>query len=181
VHRQFGFSLIETVVATSILAVAVAALAQVFAIATRANVGAHATTYAAILAEQKMEQLRALAWSFDAAGTTVSDTTTDTTSVPERPTGGRGLTPSPAGALTTNVDGYCDFVDASGTVLGGGTAPPANTVFIRRWSIDPLPGDPTNALVLQVLVTRNRSRGANAAARLPEEARLVSVRTRTAP
>jgi hypothetical protein len=65
--------------------------------------------------------------------------------------------------------------------LGGGVAPPANTVFVRRWSVEPLPSNPNNTLILQVLVFRNRDRGAannGAGTLLPEEARLVTVKTR---
>ena len=47
----------------------------------------------------------------------------------------------------------------------------------------PLPTNPNNTLVIQVLVTRNFNRGAadnGAVSRLPEEARLVTVKTRKA-
>ncbi len=30
--------------------------------------------------------------------------------------------------------------------------PPANTVYVRRWSVEPLPTNPNNTLILQVLV-----------------------------
>jgi hypothetical protein len=59
-------------------------------------------------------------------------------------------------------------------------------VYIRRWSIEPLPTNPNNTLILQVLVTRWRSRGvadteeANGGRRLPDEARIISVKTRKA-
>src|SRR5207344_2437984 len=92
-------------------------------------------------------------WGFDALGLPVTDTTTDVSAVPET-SGGRGLSLSPAHSLGTNSEGYCDFVDAFGRPLGGGTAPPAGTAYIRRWSIEALPADPDNTIVLQVLVTR---------------------------
>ena len=65
-----------------------------------------------------------------------------------------GLPPSPGGTLATNTDGYVDYLDINGCVLGGGATPPAGTVFIRRWSVEPLPTNPNNTLILQVLVTR---------------------------
>jgi prepilin-type N-terminal cleavage/methylation domain-containing protein len=179
-----GFSLIEVLVATTILTVALSALAQLFAIATNANTGAKSTTFAALLAQQKMEQLRGLTWGFDPLGLPLSDTTTNVTVVPETMTGGKGLSPSPAGSLGANTDGYCDFLDKYGKPLGGGTTPPANTMYIRRWSVEPLPTNPNNTLVFQVLVTRSRNRGdADTAAsvrRLPDEARIISVKTRKA-
>jgi hypothetical protein len=171
-------------VATTILTVALSALAQLFAIATNANTGAKSTTFAALLAQQKMEQLRGLTWGFDPLGLPLSDTTTNVTVVPETMTGGKGLSPSPAGSLGANTDGYCDFLDKYGKPLGGGTTPPANTMYIRRWSVEPLPTNPNNTLVFQVLVTRSRNRGdADTAAsvrRLPDEARIISVKTRKA-
>jgi prepilin-type N-terminal cleavage/methylation domain-containing protein len=166
--HEHGFSLLEVLVATTVITVAVAALAQLFALATHAVAGARATTYAAVLAQQKMEQLRGLTWGFDALGLPVTDTTTDVSAVPETG-GGRGLSLSPAHSLGTNSEGYCDFVDAFGRPLGGGTAPPAGTAYIRRWSIEALPADPDNTIVLQVLVTRAGSHGADT--RRPRPAR----------
>jgi type II secretory pathway pseudopilin PulG len=179
-----GFSLLETLVAVGIMTAALVALAQLFVVGTQANRGARVTTFTATLAQEKMEQLRGLTWGFDPIGLPLSDTSTDTSQVPESPTGGTGLAPSPAGTLSTNTAGYCDFLDANGKSLGGGSNPPDNTAFIRRWSIEPLPTDPNNTLVIQVLVTRLRDRGAADTApgvkRLPEESRILSVKTRKA-
>lgn len=179
-----GFSLVEVLVATTIVVVALVALAQLVAISTSANTNARATTYAAVLAQQKIEQLRGLTWGFDSLGQPLTDTTTDVTVVPERASGGKGLSPSPSGSLTRNVDGYCEFVDADGRSLGGGSSPPPETAYIRRWSVEPLPADPTNTVVLQVRVTRLRNRGSVDSAgkilRLPDEARIVTVKTRKA-
>src|SRR5882672_1307620 len=92
-----GFSLVEVMVAATILAVALTSLAQLFAMATRSNNIARNGTFTQILAEQKMEQLRSLTWGFDTLGLPVSDMATDLTVVPEKPTGGTGLSPSPSG------------------------------------------------------------------------------------
>jgi prepilin-type N-terminal cleavage/methylation domain-containing protein len=184
IDRPHGFSLLEVLVATTMLTVAVAGLAQLFALSTRINISARSTTFAAVLAQQKMEQLRSLTWGYDSAGVPVSDLSTNITAATESPTGGRGLSPSPADSLRANTDGYCDFVDGSGRSLGGGTNPPAGTVYIRRWSVALLPANPANTLVLQVLVTRHRNRGEADAAgvvrRLPDEARIAAVKTRKA-
>ena len=91
------------------------------------------------------------------------------------------LSPSPAGSLGANTDGYVDYVGQFGDKLGGGSNPPAGTVYVRRWSVEALPSNPNNTLVLQVLVFRNRARGAadnGAGTLLPDEARLVTVKTR---
>jgi type II secretory pathway pseudopilin PulG len=184
VAQDLGFSLLEVLFATTILTVAVAGLAQLFAVSTRANTSAKSTTFAAVLAQQKMEQLRSLTWGFDMLGLPLTDSVTNITAANESPTGGKGLTPSPTGSLGSNTDGYCDFLDRNGKSLGGGTAVPAGAIYIRRWSVEPLPTNPNNTLVLQVLVTRNRNRGAADTAlgvtRLPDEARIISVKTRKA-
>jgi prepilin-type N-terminal cleavage/methylation domain-containing protein len=184
--RDRGFSLLEVLFATTVLTVALAGLAHLFAVATRANSSARATTYAAILAQQKMEQLRNLTYAFDSLGVPRTDFDTDISMVPELPNGGTGLQPSPAGALGANTVGYVDYLDANGRSLGGlQTKPPPGAVYIRRWSVEPLPINPNNTIVLQVLVTRARNRGVadsdiGVVTRLPDEARIVTVKTRKA-
>jgi type II secretory pathway pseudopilin PulG len=180
-----GFSILEVLVATTVMTVALAALAQLFAISTRANASAKNTTYASVLAGQKMEQLRGLTWGFDTLGLPLTDSTTNITVVPESPTGGKGLSPSPPGALGQNTEGYCDYIDKNGNTLGGCTVPLADAYYVRRWAVEPLPTNPNNTIVLQVLVARNRSRGAadqtvTTVTRLPDEARIISVKTRKA-
>ncbi len=178
-----GFSIIEVLMATAIMVVGVASLAQLFAVSTNSNRGAKNTTFASVLAQQKMEQLRSLTWGFDTLGLPITDTSTDTTKVPEA-AGGTGLSPSPVNTLQQNVVGYVDYLDARGQNLGGAAAqPPNNAVYIRRWMIEPLPTNPNNTIVIQVLVTRHRNRGiadGGSVTRLPDEARIISVKTRKA-
>jgi len=186
-----GFSLIEAMVATTILAVALVSLADLLAYATRATVGSRDTTRAVILAEQKMEQLRALAWSTDDKGEHVSDvgsnvaaSTLSGTCAAVTTGAAVGLTPSPAGALASSTDGYVDYVDAHGCGLGGGPVPPAGTTHVRRWSIAPSDAG-ADTLVLQVLVTgrgiQTRVPGGSTSGRMPDEARVVSLKTRRVP
>jgi type II secretory pathway pseudopilin PulG len=179
--REGGFSLLEVVFAAAIFTAAVVAVAQLLAVSTRANSNAKATTVATCLAEGKMEQLRSLIWAFDILGLPLTDTTTDLAAVLERPAGGRGLTPAHADSLSTNVDGYFDVVDPYGRALSGVGRVPEGAAYIRRWSIEPLRDDPANALVLQVLVVpaKNAAAGrSTTAGRMPDEARIVTVRTR---
>ena len=179
-----GFSLLEVLFATTMLVVGVAGLAQLFALSTRTNTSARATTFASLLAQQKMEQLRGLTWGFDTLGLPLTDTSTNIAAAVESPTGGTGLTPSPTGTLGSNTNGYVDYLDATGKSLGSGSNPPQGTVFVRRWSIEPLPTNPNNTLVLQVLVFRNGNRptadNTVGVKRLPDEARIISVKTRKA-
>lgn len=92
--------------------------------------------------------------------------------------GDRDLEPSPPGALRENVPGYVEYLDVSGRPVDER----ATGVYVRRWSIDPLPGSPTGAMVLQVLVTTVTNDGSwssSAPGRPSGEAWLVSVRARS--
>ncbi len=180
-RSESGFSLVETLIATAILGVSLVALAELFGVAAKSNATSRTGTFAAILAEQKIEQLRALTWGFDSLGLPLSDTTTDTAVSPELSTGGTGLAPSPSNTLQASTNGYVDYLDVNGVQLGGGSVAPAGTAYIRRWMVEPLPTNPNNTLIIQVLVTRRQNRGtadAGSVARMPEEARLVTVKTR---
>ena len=154
------------------MAGALAALGQMFAISVANNRSARAASYATVLAQQKMEQLRGLTWGFDALGLPISDTTSNTAAPVETPTGGTGLSQSPAGTLTSNMDGWVDYVDQSGNVLGGGTALPPGTVYIRRWAVQPLPSSPADTIAIGVYVIARVGRG---------EARLIGLKTRKMP
>lgn len=171
VANSRGFSLVETLIAATIITGALGAVAELFTLSTRANSSARATTMAVILAQQRMEQLRGLTWGLDAVGEPTADTSTNLAVVPEAPSGGRGLSPSPSGSLADNIDGYCDFLDGRGRPLAGRRAAPPGTVYVRRWSVEPLPTNPGNTIVLQVLVTSTWSWGTT---------RLVSIKTRKA-
>jgi type II secretory pathway pseudopilin PulG len=181
-----GFSLAEVLVSMGILTAVSLGVAQLFGMSAKANFSARGDTSATTLAEQKMEQLRGLTWGFDeeAQGLPVSDTSTNLAVDP--PTAaGQGLNPSPALSLEQSTPGYVDFLDARGAYVGTGTTPPAGTAYVRRWAIRPLPTNPNNTLVLQVLVSplgndANRGAAAGDFRRLPGDALLISVKTRKA-
>jgi type II secretory pathway pseudopilin PulG len=178
---EAGFSIVEVLVATGLLASALVALAQLFAIATTTNANARSSTITMILAEQKIEQLRGLQYTFDRVGLPVQDTETDLAVYPPLATGGKGLSPHTDNTLQVNTDGYVDYLDPYGRTLGGGTVIPEDTAFIRRWSVEPLPTNPNNVIILQVLVTRNRDRGTGdtgSVSRGPNEARLMTIKSR---
>lgn len=180
-RAEAGFSIVEVLVATGLLATALVALAQLFAIATSANAAARNSTITMLLAEQKIEQLRALQYTFDRAGLPVQDTATDLAVYPPAATGGKGLSPHTENTLQDNTNGYVDYLDHYGRTLGGGTVIPDNTAYIRRWSVEPLPTNPNNVVILQVLVTRERDRGtgdAGSVSRGAQEARLMTIKSR---
>ena len=139
------------------MASALVGLGQMFAIAISSNRAARVLTYTTVLAEQKLEQLRGLAWAFDDRGQPVSDA---------------ALSPSPADTMTSNTPGWVDYVDQFGEVLGEGAMLPPKTVYIRRWAVEPLPVDPANTIVIHVLVTARINRGvADRAASSPDSRR----------
>lgn len=166
--KRTGMVLSEVVVALALVAGAVVTLAGLFGVAWRSARTSRASTQCAILAAQKVEQLRALSWGVGENGDDASDFTTDVSAWPEVP-GGTGLAASPPGALRANVPGFVDYLDDQGGWLGNGTAPPPATAFVRRWSIEPLADSPLDALVVRVVVSANAC---------PAVASLTAVRTR---
>ena len=183
-RRDAGFTLVEVMIAMVVLAILALGVAQLFGVAIQATSSARHQTSTTVLAAQKMEQLRGLTWGFDDAGTglPVSDTSTDLTQEP--PTdGGSGLNPSPPGSLNVNTPGFVDFLDARGQRVGTGAAPPPAAMFIRRWNIQPLPTNPNNTLILQVLVTtvkREAQVPPGPRRRYADDAWIVTVKTRKA-
>jgi prepilin-type N-terminal cleavage/methylation domain-containing protein len=183
-RRDDGFTILEVLIAMLLLAIMALGVAQLFAVAIQTTTGARHQTTTTILAAQKMEQLRALTWGFDSAGTglPVTDSTTDLAQEPAAATG-NGLNPSPANSLETSTPGYVDYLDQRGQWVGTGAAPTPNAVFIRRWNITPLPTNPNNTLILQVLVTTVRREAAVAGLpgprrRYGDDALIVTVKTR---
>lgn len=147
-----GFSLIEVLIALALLMVSVLGLAQLFTYSAAAVRQGRTLTTVAVLASEKLDQLRTLAFTYDAAGVRLTDTTSDATSVPEAPTGGQGLAPSGLSTLDVDTPGYCDFLDASGRVLGRAPTRPGDTAFVRRWAVVPLATDPQDSVLIHVRV-----------------------------
>jgi prepilin-type N-terminal cleavage/methylation domain-containing protein len=182
--RDAGFTLIEVFIAMMLLTVMALGVAQLFGLAIRSTQAARYQTSTTILASQKLEQLRALTWGFDATGIglPVSDTTSDLTAEPVG-NGGQGLNPSPGNTLNANTPGYVDYLNARGQWVGTGPTPPNTALYIRRWSITPLPTNPNNTLILQVLVTtvhRERQAPGGTRQRLADDALVTTIKTRKA-
>ena len=185
-RRDDGFTIVEVLIAMLLIATMALGVATLFALSIKATHAARNQTSTATLAAQKMEQLRSLTWGFDTngEGLPVSDTTSDLTAYPSTQNGS-GLNPSPADSLERNSTGFVDFVDAGGAWVGTGNTPPGTAVYIRRWSIQPLPTNPNNTLVIQVLVTpitneMSRLATSNPRVRMPGDTLLVTVKTRKA-
>lgn len=179
-----GFTIIEVLIAMLLVATMALGVATLFALSIKATHAARNQTSTANLAAQKMEQLRSLTWGFDDTGQNlpVSDTTTNLARVPNDATGG-GLNPSPTDTLEANTVGYVDYLDQRGQWVGTGVTPPASAVYIRRWKIEPLPTNPNNTIVLQVLVTTVKRELSlvnppSPRRRYADDALIASVRTR---
>ena len=115
-----GFSLVETIVSIGLLTTVAIGVAQLFAVSTLANLRANGATSTALLATQKMEQLRGLTWGFGGQttrGLPITDTTTNLATDPPGDNG-RGLSASPASSLHQTAAGYVDYLDADGRWVG---------------------------------------------------------------
>lgn len=165
---EAGMTLLETVMALGMLLVVstgVLALGSV-AMCTTENQG-HLSARTAEYAQDKMEQLLALKFC---------DATSDTTVLPTSASGGQGLAGC-AAPLNNNgtgtggssdptapVAGYVDYLDASGNLLTGNTAP-AGWKYIRVWQIS---SANTANTVKQIAVTVKVSSGLGGNTALPQ-------------
>ena len=160
-----GFTLLEVMVALLLLTGAFLVVARLLAVAGRASDRSRATALGAVLAAQKMEQLRARSWAFDVDGTTLD-----------------GLSLSPPGALSADVAGFVDCFDDAGTAVSGGPPLPAGAAFVRRWSVERDAGiAPPPALVLRVVVLYRGPAGAAVGPGAPgwaEVARVIGAKAR---
>jgi type II secretory pathway pseudopilin PulG len=177
-ERERGFSLLEAVIAVSVLAVGVAGLAQIVVLSARTNRAAGRAAVAQQAARERLEQLRSLAWTSD-GNVPVTDWNSNLTTTP--PTGGGpGLATASDATLATNTAGFYDFIDASGRWMTGGPSAPRGAAWLRRWSVSTLDELP-DVLVLQVVVmpaTESAIDGELAAARSGNGAWLVSIHAR---
>jgi hypothetical protein len=138
-----GISLIETSIACVMMVTVLAGLASLAAVATmhtenEGHLSARTTEYA----QDKMEQLLALAYT---------DSVSNTIVFPAASSGGTGLT---VGGSTTNpVNGYVDWLGTDGSLLGGGTAAPTKWFYKRLWEIS----SPTTGLKQMTVTVTVRS------------------------
>jgi type II secretory pathway pseudopilin PulG len=170
-----GFTLLEILIAAGLVVAIAAGGSHILSVAIRASHNARVRTMASILAAEKLEQLRSLAWSHTtttspAISVSLSDVTTDL-SVDPATDAGPGLRPAPPGTLDADTAYYVDYLDGAGRIATGGGSPPAAAVYIRRWAVRGLDSDPENVLVLTVMVTPRGSSGAAS----PDAARLVTI------
>ena len=128
-----GFTLVETLIATTLLVTVLAGLAELFAVSVRLTRQSGQSAAALRAAQSKLESLRALAFAYDDTGASVTDAR---------------LAPSPADSLLADAAGYVDWVDASGVIRAGADG----AVFARRWRIATLTTDQPDAIGIDVCV-----------------------------
>ncbi|MGE4054908.1 MAG: prepilin-type N-terminal cleavage/methylation domain-containing protein [Vicinamibacterales bacterium] len=127
-RSQQGFSLVETVFALGILLIVALGLLPLGMIATtttenQGHLSARTTEYA----QDKLEQLLALAYG---------DTTSDTRVFPAGDLGGSGLTPGGSFDPDVPVDLYVDYLDINGSLLDADAGDePTGWFYKRVWAI----------------------------------------------
>jgi hypothetical protein len=133
-HPSRGFSLIEALIASLLIAIAVVGLAHLVTVGVAQAFTTRQSATSLTLAQSKLEELRGLTWRFDADGTRVSS--------PQ-------LAAAPPSALSQDHDGYVEKLDRFGAPGPPDEAPH----YRRRWAIAPLDALDADTLVLQVCVS----------------------------
>lgn len=127
-----GFTLVETLIATGMLVTAIAGLAQLFALSVRFTRDSSQYGAALVAAQDKLESLRSLRFTYDDNGNAVTDPR---------------LAPSPSTSLSENSDAYADWLDDNARVVGEDGA-----AYVRRWRITEILSDDPAAIALDVCV-----------------------------
>lgn len=127
ITSERGMTLVETTIACSILLVVMLGLLSMAALATtytenHGHLEARTTEYA----QDKMEQLLALAFT---------DLVTSTVVFPAASSGGTGLAVGGGTSTSAPVNGYVDWLAYDGTLLGGGTSAPSTWFYERVWQV----------------------------------------------
>lgn len=125
---QSGVSLLETLIAVTILLVVLAGLIPLAGSAIATTEGQDRVARTVEYAQDKMEQLLALSYG---------DATSNTAVFPSNGAGGTGLTPGGSMNPSAPVAGYVDYLDSNGAYLPfTGTTPPNGWVYCRAWRIE---------------------------------------------
>jgi type II secretory pathway pseudopilin PulG len=133
-HRfaSHGFTLVETLIATGMIVTAIAGLAQLFALSVRFTRDSGQFGTALVAAQDKLESLRSLRFTYDDNGVAITDPR---------------LLPSPHTSLAENVRACVDWLDDS-----GGVVVERGAAYVRRWRITEIAADDPAAVAIDVCV-----------------------------
>ena len=148
---QKGFSLVETMVALLVLLAVTLGVLPLTLIATKTteNQG-HLTARTTEYAQDKLEQLLALAYG---------DVTSDTRVFPTADGGSNGLTPGGSTDPNAPVNGYVDYLDINGTLVAPGIdGAPADWYYRRVWAIS-VPREKLKQVTVTAIVRRASTGG----------------------
>lgn len=151
-----GFTLIETLIATTLLVTVLAGLAELMATSMRLTRASGQSGAALRAAQAKLESLCALRFGYDDLGVSVTDSR---------------LAPSSSTSLTIDTERYVDWLDASGAVRASADG----AEFVRRWRITSIAADDPETIAVDVCVYAQPAEG-----RVPRQADacLATVRVR---
>ena len=150
-----GFALLEALISCALMASALAALVHLVTLASTQSLAMRRSATALVLAQAKLEELRALSWRYDEAGAPISSPQLNT---------------SPPSTLTNSTDGWMEVLDRFGDPVDEDEA----AGLERRWSVVRFSADDPDTLVLQVCVFARDG----AAAGLLSDACVQGTRTR---
>jgi Tfp pilus assembly protein PilV len=140
--EERGMTLVETMIALLVLLSGLMAMAQVLAFSVLASkTFGRDSTKTTAFARDKMEELGSLPYA---------DVHTNVTVNPPYPTNGVGLTAGGSIPPAAAVDGYHDYLDATGTRITSADA----ALYTRQWQVL---SDGTNIKKIIVSVTSNKS------------------------
>lgn len=178
-----GFTLVEVLVAMTLLATIGLSVSAALVTGRAMAVDDRARTIGRVAAQARLATLASLAFGTIAAadGTPVAitDTSTDVAADPPGP-GGPGLGESPPDALWIDRAGYVDYLDAGGRSLGAGAGARDRAVYVRRWAIGRQGGGAGEIVAMAVLVAPAAAAARAAAsepARLAAHAGVVVLRS----
>ena len=135
IWTERGSTLVEVLVASALLVTLVAGMAYLFVWSQRHALMAERLTTAMLVAEDRIQRLRAEPLSWSVSGAAV-----------DAPT----LAPSPPGALATDTTGYSDAVDRAGRPVEDEEAD--GPALVRRWAIQPARSSDPDGLAIEVCV-----------------------------
>lgn len=125
----------ETVVAISILVTTLAGVAQLFLLGTQLTQRSSASGLALVAAQDKLESLRAQAFTYDPGGISVTAPM---------------IQPSPPTSLAEDTEPYVDWLDVDGVPQESAEG----AILIRRWRISSLGATTPDAIAIEVCVFR---------------------------